>query len=131
IVERKRERQRDGGYHIIPVIAGVRRARHNTTAYLSYRVVADAWRRGRRVSGRWRGRGSSCWAWRGRGCRRGCPLQRHLGIGKGIATGADARVEPHAEDAPVARAQAVIVADEGTRLGLHVGDDVVTRHAVD
>src|SRR5207244_10315808 len=30
-----------------------------------------------------------------------------------------------------ARAQAVIVADEGGGLGLHVGDDVVTRHAVD
>src|SRR5205085_7226690 len=64
-----------------------------------------------------------CSSW----CWRRCPPRRHLRVGKGIAAGADARVEPHAEDTPVARAQAVIVADEGTRLGLHVGHRIVTR----
>src|SRR5438094_765296 len=132
IVERKRERQRDGGDHIIPVIAGVRRARHNTTAYLGYRVLADARCRGRRVSWRRRGRYSSCWAWRGRWRR---PWRRrHLGIGEGVAGGADATVEPHAQDvahAVAAGPQAVVVADEGGGLGLHIGHHVIAGRAVD
>ena len=39
VVQRVRERQRDGGYRIIPVIADVGRARHNGAANLSYRVM--------------------------------------------------------------------------------------------
>ena len=67
IVERKRERQRDGGDHIVSMIAAVRRARHNTTAYLAYRVLVAGrcWRRRRRRRER------SCCRSRGRRCRRG------------------------------------------------------------
>src|SRR5206468_12386072 len=72
---------------------------------------------------------SSCCGWRRCPCwcRRRCPLRRHLGIGIGIATGADARVEPHAQHPAIGGAQAVVIADERTRLGLHVGHRIVTR----
>jgi hypothetical protein len=46
VVQRIREGQRDGGYRIIPMIADVGRAWHNTAAYLIYHVHTDA-RRGR------------------------------------------------------------------------------------
>ena len=36
-VQGERERQRDGGYRIIPVITNVGGARHNASAYLNYR----------------------------------------------------------------------------------------------
>ncbi len=39
VVQAVREGQRDGDYPIILVIAGVRRARHDTAADLRYRVV--------------------------------------------------------------------------------------------
>ena len=39
VVERVREGQCDRGYHIIPVIAGVRRAWHDAAAYLRYVVM--------------------------------------------------------------------------------------------
>ena len=42
VVQSVREGQRDGGDGIIPVIADVRRARHDAAPYLSYRVVAVA-----------------------------------------------------------------------------------------
>src|ERR1043166_2166566 len=47
IVERERKGERNVGDYVIPVIAGVCRARDTTAAYLIYRVLADArcWRR--------------------------------------------------------------------------------------
>ena len=46
VVQRVREWQRNGGDGIIPVIADVGRAWHDTAAYLIYHVRANA-RRGR------------------------------------------------------------------------------------
>jgi hypothetical protein len=46
VVQGVRERERDGGDRIIPVIADVGRAWHDAAAYLSYHVRANA-RRGR------------------------------------------------------------------------------------
>ena len=39
VVQRIREGQRDGGYRVIAVITDVSRARHDTAADLSYRVM--------------------------------------------------------------------------------------------
>jgi len=39
IVQGVREGQRDGGYRIIPVVADVGRAWHDTGGYLTYRVM--------------------------------------------------------------------------------------------
>jgi hypothetical protein len=47
VVQRVRERQRDGGDRIVPVIADVGRAWHDAAAYLIYHVRANAGR------GRW------------------------------------------------------------------------------
>jgi len=66
IVQCVREWQRNGGYLIIPVIADVRRARHNAAAYLSYHVLRGAGRRWcRRGAGRCRGGWCrrSGWGW--------------------------------------------------------------------
>ena len=57
-VQAIRERQRDGGDRIIPMIADVRCAWDDTAPYLSDRVVAHARGRGRRR--RWSGRGCRC-----------------------------------------------------------------------
>ena len=46
VVQGVRERQRNGGYLIVRVIAAIDRARHDTASYLSEHVLADA-RRGR------------------------------------------------------------------------------------
>jgi hypothetical protein len=46
IVQGVRERQRNGGYLIVPVIAAINRAWDDAAAYLSEHVLADA-RRGR------------------------------------------------------------------------------------
>ena len=47
IVQRVREWQRDGDHRVIPVIADVRRAGHDATTYLAYRVLVP-WRTRRR-----------------------------------------------------------------------------------
>jgi hypothetical protein len=71
VVQGVRERQRDGGDRIIPVIADVRRARHDTAPYLADHVLTHAGRR------RWRRR--LCWS-RCRRCsrcrRRRCSWRR-------------------------------------------------------
>jgi hypothetical protein len=36
------ERQRNGGYHVVPMIAGIGRPCHDAAAYLVYHVLADA-----------------------------------------------------------------------------------------
>ena len=71
-------------------------------------------------------RRSRCWCWPYR--------RRRLRVGEGVAGGAVAAIEPHAEDvthAAAAGSQAVVVADEGGGLGLDVGDDVVTGGVID
>jgi len=78
LVQGVRERQRDGGDRIIPVIADVRRSGHDTAPYLTDHVLTHAscrrWRRRRRWSRcsrrRWRRRWRCSW----RRCRRraGC-----------------------------------------------------------
>jgi hypothetical protein len=40
VVQGERERQRNGGYRIIPVIAYIHRARHDGTSDLGYRDLA-------------------------------------------------------------------------------------------
>ena len=45
VVQGVRERQRDGGYRIIPVIADVGRAWHDAAAYLICHIHTDARRR--------------------------------------------------------------------------------------
>jgi hypothetical protein len=51
VVQRVRERQRDGGDRIVPVIAYVGRAWHDTAPYLSYHVLANT--SCRRCGSRW------------------------------------------------------------------------------
>ena len=42
IVQGVGERQRNGGYHIVPMIAAIGRPCHDAAAYLIYHVLADA-----------------------------------------------------------------------------------------
>ena len=64
-VQGERERERDRGNRIIPVIANVHGARHNAAAYLNYRKTCAGYRRwGRRRRRRWRWAGCRCWGWR-------------------------------------------------------------------
>ncbi len=75
VVQRVTERKRDTGYHIVPVIAAVRRAWHDAAADLIYHVCATRcrrwrWGRGWSISRCRRRRGGWCWS-RCRACRRG------------------------------------------------------------
>ena len=64
-VQGERERQRDGGYLVIPVITNVGGARHNASAYLNYRKTCAWYRRwGRRSRRGRRWAGCRCWGWR-------------------------------------------------------------------
>ena len=45
VVQREWERQRDGSYRIVPVVADISRAWHDAAAYLIYHVRSNA-RRG-------------------------------------------------------------------------------------
>ena len=45
VVQGERERQRNGGHRIVPVIADVGRAWHDAAAYLIYHIRTDARRR--------------------------------------------------------------------------------------
>ena len=67
VIQGERERQCHGGYLIVSMVAGVGRAGHNATAYLSDCISRDARCRGCRR--RWRGACRRRGGWRGASCR--------------------------------------------------------------
>ena len=78
VVQGIREGQRDGDDCIIPMIAGVRGARHDTAADLSDCILHDARCGRRRVSRRRAGCGRRGWG------RASCRRSAQLSIGVGI-----------------------------------------------